>query len=199
MISHELKFVFIHNPKTGGNSLSLFLKDFLANDVIQRKSPMGEGQGISIMCEINKGHQIKHQRIDYYEALYGDRIKDYFKFAIIRNPYDRLLSSYFFRKGQHDQIFNRQEFINYVKETDWSEYFQHRFIRKDFHLIGFENLINELKQVKIFKYSCNFNEYPRLNSSANFKMDYRKVYDRELKDLAYDKFKEDFQILGYPY
>tara|TARA_R100000742_G_C4196702_1_gene27080 strand:- start:307 stop:567 length:261 start_codon:yes stop_codon:yes gene_type:complete len=86
-----------------------------------------------------------------------------------------------------------------VKETDWSEYFQHRFIRKDFHLVRFENLINELKQVKIFKDSCNFNDYPRLNTSANFKIDHRKVYDRELKDLAYDKFKQDFEILGYPY
>jgi len=38
MISHELKFIFIHIPKTSGNSLSLFLKNFISNKVIQRKS-----------------------------------------------------------------------------------------------------------------------------------------------------------------
>ena len=27
MISHKLKFIFIHIPKTSGNSLSLYLKD----------------------------------------------------------------------------------------------------------------------------------------------------------------------------
>tara|TARA_B110000971_G_C19991266_1_gene492088 strand:- start:137 stop:397 length:261 start_codon:yes stop_codon:yes gene_type:complete len=31
MISHKLKFIFIHIPKTSGNSLSLFLKDFIEN------------------------------------------------------------------------------------------------------------------------------------------------------------------------
>ena len=31
MISHKLKFIFIHIPKTSGNSLSLFLKDLVFN------------------------------------------------------------------------------------------------------------------------------------------------------------------------
>jgi hypothetical protein len=42
MISHKLKFIFIHIPKTSGNSLSLFLKDFIDNNVLQRSSNMGE-------------------------------------------------------------------------------------------------------------------------------------------------------------
>ena len=51
VISHKLRFIFIHIPKTSGNSLSLFLKDFIDNDVIHRSSNMGEKQGISILCE----------------------------------------------------------------------------------------------------------------------------------------------------
>ncbi len=51
MISHKLRFISIHIPKTSGNSLSLFLKNFIDNDIIQRTSKMGEKQGISILCE----------------------------------------------------------------------------------------------------------------------------------------------------
>ena len=36
MISHTLQFIFIHIPKTSGNSLSLFLKDCISNQVIQK-------------------------------------------------------------------------------------------------------------------------------------------------------------------
>ena len=51
MISHTLKFIFIHIPKTSGNSLSLYLKNYINNWVIQRPSKMGDNQGISIICE----------------------------------------------------------------------------------------------------------------------------------------------------
>ena len=54
MISHKLRFIFIHIPKTSGNSLSLFLKDFIDNNVILRTSKMGPKQGISILCEKTK-------------------------------------------------------------------------------------------------------------------------------------------------
>ena len=49
MISHILKFIFIHIPKTAGNSLSLYLKDYVANEVIQKDSNLGSNQGIQVL------------------------------------------------------------------------------------------------------------------------------------------------------
>ena len=48
MISHKLKFIFVHIPKTSGNSLSIFLKDFIDNNVIQRDNHIGENQAVII-------------------------------------------------------------------------------------------------------------------------------------------------------
>ena len=59
------KFNFIHIPKTSGNSLSVFLKDFIDNDVIQRTNSMGENQGVCIICEKTR-KDIKHNDITYY-------------------------------------------------------------------------------------------------------------------------------------
>ena len=84
MISHKLKFIFIHIPKTSGNSLSMFLKDFIDNDVLHGPSNMGEKQGIKIICEKTK-QGIKHRGITYYKNTYGEKINDYFKFTIVRN------------------------------------------------------------------------------------------------------------------
>ena len=195
MISHKLKFIFIHIPKTSGNSLSLFLKDFIDNDVIHRSSNMGEKQGISIICEKTK-KCIKHNDITYYKNTYCEKINDYFKFTIVRNPYDRMLSFYFWSKRKNNQKFNRNEFINFIKNNNS---LQHKYIDNTFHIIHFENLINELKNIECFKEIVDFNNYPTLNASSNSKRNYNEIYDKELKDLVFNKYKKDFEIFGYEY
>ena len=174
MISHKLNFIFIHIPKTSGNSLSLFLKDLIDNIVIIRANNMGEKQGISILCEKTR-EDIKHRGIKYYKNTYGKKINDYFKFTIVRNPYDRILSHYFFSKGKNNQVFNRKEFIH------------------------FENLIDELKNIECFKGIVDFNNYPTLNTSSNSKRNYNEIFDKELKDLVFNKYKKDFELFDYKY
>lgn len=195
MISHKLKFIFIHIPKTSGNSLSLFLKDFIANVVIQRESNMGKNQGISIICE-KTNKDIKHHPIKHYKQHYGEKINDYFKFTIVRNPYDRILSFYFWDKGKNGKVFRKNEFINFVKNNDS---FQHRYIDNTFHIVHFENLIDELKDIECLKELVDFNNYPTLNASHNSKINYNDVFDKELKDLVFNKYKKDFELFGYEY
>lgn len=196
MISHKLKFIFIHIPKTSGNSLSWFLKDFIDNDVVRRSSRLGENQGINIICEKTK-KDIKHVNITYYKNTYGEKINDYFKFTIVRNPYDRMLSFYFWSKGKNNQKFDRNEFINFIKKMDTP--LQHEFIDNTFHIIHFENLTNELKNVECFKEIVDFNNYPTLNASSNSKRNYNEIYDKELKDVVFNMHKKDFEIFGYEY
>ena len=195
MISHKLRFIFIHIPKTSGNSLSIFLEDIVNNEVILRSSNMGEKQGISILCEKTR-KDIKHCDITYYKKTYGEKINDYFKFTIVRNPYDRMLSFYFWSKGKNNQKFNRNEFINFIKKNNS---FQHKYIDNTFHIIHFENLINELKNIEWFKEIVDFNNYPTLNASSNSKRNYNEIYDKELKDLVFNKYKKDFELFGYKY
>ena len=195
MISHTFKFIFIHIPKTSGNSLSLFLRDIINNKVILRNSNLGPKQGISIICEkINK--DIKHEPITYYYNLYGDNIKNYFKFTIVRNPYDRMLSFYYWSRGENKQIFKKNQFIEFIQNNDS---FQHEYIDDSFHIVYFEDLINNLKKIDIFKDDVDFDKYPVLNASLNRELDWEIIYDKELKDLVYDKFKKDFELFGYKY
>lgn len=196
MISHKLKFIFIHIPKTSGNSLSLFLKEYIDNEVIIRASNMGENQGISILCEKTKCN-IKHKSIEYYKNIYNKNIiNNYFKFTIVRNPYDRILSFYFFTKGKSNKTFHRNEFIMFLYKCNS---FQYKYIDNSFHVIHYENLNDELKNINCLKEVVNFDLYPTLNSSSNFKNRYKTLFDKQLKDLVYNKFRKDFEIFGYSY
>lgn len=200
MISHELQFIFIHIPKTSGNSLSLFLQKYLANTIIQRDSNRGKNQGIDVICEKTK-KDIKHEKIAYYYKMYPNKTKQYFKFTIVRNPYDRILSFYFWSK--RNAIYNRTEFIKFIKENkDFQyDYIMHKGTHH-FHIVHYENMMEELKQLPVFKEKdkdISFEKYPVLNASENSKKRFQDRYDKELQDLVYNKWKKDFELFGYSY
>lgn len=127
--------------------------------------------------------------------MYDNKINDYFLFTIVRNPYDRILSYYFWSQGKN-AVFSRCKFINFVNNKNC---FQHKLINKNFHIIHFENLINELKDIECFKGIVDFNNYPKINSSINTLLNYNEIYDKELKYLVYNKYKKDFELFGYSY
>lgn len=200
MISHKLEFIYIHIPKTGGDSLSFFLRNHV-DDIIK----IGKnGKGIDAWCVLT-GKGIKHKTIDYYKDLYKDKIKNYFKFTIVRNPYDRILSFYLWSKGfnanrnfDYKNDFDKKDFIEFInRKCSKKKTFQYEFVDDDFYIVKYENMIDDLKQIQCLKNIVNFDNLPRMNTSINSKLNYEDVFDDETKELIYSKFKKDFELFGY--
>tara|TARA_A100001201_G_scaffold125203_1_gene109476 strand:+ start:626 stop:1330 length:705 start_codon:yes stop_codon:yes gene_type:complete len=82
MISEKYKFIFVHANKTGGNSIN----DALSN--YGEKYPAEQGY---VHSSINFPHS---QHWSLVEILKTGNFKDYFKFSISRNPWDRMVSYY---------------------------------------------------------------------------------------------------------
>jgi hypothetical protein len=72
MINHELKCIFIHIPRTGGSSIEQWLQ--------------GKDQ-----WNINK--ETKHLTSLQAKHIYKDYWDEYYKFSIVRNPYNRVVST----------------------------------------------------------------------------------------------------------
>lgn len=194
MISHKKEFIFIHIPKTSGNSLSLYLKTYLANKVIRRTSRVGPGQGIDIICEKNKC-DIKHKTITYYRGMYPELYNKYFKFTIVRNPYDRLISLYFWCRS--NMPFTKESFIKFLSRGIRSQVSY--LIDKDKvvmdHICKFENLQEDLGIVFDRLGIEEKMIYPHLNASKHDY--YMSYYDRESIDIVNEKYDQDFELLGY--
>lgn len=79
MIIDKHKCIFIHIPKCAGVSIEYALTNRLYNEVDRER-------------EILKQHATAAQVKKYYCS--DDDWNNYFKFAIIRNPFDRLLSAF---------------------------------------------------------------------------------------------------------
>lgn len=195
MISHKKKFIYIHIPKTGGNSLSLYLKNYSSNKVIQRNSRVGLGQGIDIICEKSK-IDIKHMPITYYRGLYPNLYSSYIKFTIVRNPYDRLISLYFWLRSNRPYTKKSfKEFLNKNIKSQLSFIMVDDKIEVDY-ICKFENLEEDLKYI-FNKINIDTKDmvFPHLNASKhNYYMSY---YDNELLSIINKKYENDFKVLGY--
>jgi len=77
MINHEHKFIYTKIRKTGSETIQSVLLN---------------------LCKESTEHSGHYHLLDDI----NDKTKDYFKFTFVRNPWDRLVSSYFFTRSRGD-------------------------------------------------------------------------------------------------
>ena len=181
---------FIHIEKSGGTSVTRFMQK---ND-------------IDFLLGKNTKKVKKHSHAEMFEN------EDSFKFTVVRNPYTRLVSYYnYTAKGIFDCSFDYfvKNLLNEekrqtpqvmkiykpitnrfgsktIKELEECFDWNHCLIDKIFYLEKIDEL---LKFLKID------GEFPTENRSTFD--DHMSYYTPELKEIVYDHFRKDFEILGY--
>lgn len=83
-ISDQYKFIFIHNPKCGGHTIEHLIKPYsnIGHHRVRDRDP-------------NKLNFFRH---DAAAAVhhYFDKFEEYYSFSTIRNPWDRIVSFFYF-------------------------------------------------------------------------------------------------------
>lgn len=188
----EFKCIFIHIPKTAGTSLQETL--------------------------FNYSHT-GHFKWDEYRAADRVKFKDYYKFAFVRNPYDRLVSAYFYLKagGRNKYDLEWSEsvlskfptFKSFVMEwvsesniKDWNHFsLQSEYIFDDkgvcmVDFIGhFETLSRDFTIIAS-KLGVQ-NELSNINKSN--RKQYHEYYDNDMIAVVKEVYKKDLELLGYEY
>lgn len=188
--------IFLHVPRTGGNSI---LNSFSNIRSWGHRTPL----------------YIKNEIINPKD------FNNSFKFTITRNPYDRLVSSYFYIMQTHknhryyrtnklyleklSKIKNFEEFckkINYLnKKKILYLYPQHGYIcdtktnivaNKVFKFEEIDSTFRELR--KIFGKNTN-KTIPKKNSSNH--RSWKEYYTQETREIVYNFYKKDFELFGY--
>jgi hypothetical protein len=104
IISHQHKFIFIKTKKTAGTSIEIALSKICGDaDIITPISPEDENTRIALGYRgpqnyIINGTQLFYNHIParHVRALVGSEVWDsYFKFCFERNPWDKVISWYF--------------------------------------------------------------------------------------------------------
>ena len=201
MMSQQKRFIFVHIPKTAGNSIQNALAPHSEDSINYADF---DGKHYNKMGVNNKQYPLgKHSMLKDYARFYN--VHTYTKIVSVRNPWDRMLSWYMF--DNKDGEFSNDGFINFIKRMDPPEMemfnSQYNFISIDGKptidfIIKFENLQLDFNLV------CDKLFIPRialfqLNKSKNSSMDYHNYYNDEAKDLVYKIFKNDIEYFEYEY
>ena len=128
MISHDDKCIFIHIPKSAGTSLISALSN-----------PVNPGaRDINHLPFDPDAYMFDppppHLRIEDY-VKYGyitkEKLDSYFKFAFVRNPWDRMVSEYKYRRHPSKYDFKTYLFKHYPRPS-WTDEYCHVIPQYDF-------------------------------------------------------------------
>ena len=213
MICHPRKCIFVHIPKTAGQSIEQCFLDL--HDI-------GWTERSAFLLERNTDPAKGPPRLAYLKAnqyvagghISIDLFKSYYKFSFVRNPWDRLVSEY---KSHYDRL--KVEFKKYVmeqqSEPEWSNSYTHIIPQKEFlydeagrlmvDFVGrFEDLQNDFdeicRQINVletrlpFRNKSTLPKFKKLN-----KRHYTEFYDDESKAFVENRYHEDIKTFHYTF
>lgn len=191
MISESLKIIFIHVNKTGGTSVSVALRPW------ERLPKLAEDHdsALAVRAAINDA---------------GMCFKDFWSFAVVRNPWDRIVSSFQYRKQrllppnpQHlpeDTDFTRW-LVDVVQPNkgnmEWSD--QSRML---------EDRAGQVIVDEVFKFEEIDEAWKRItgrlglalhlpHANKTNRKDYRSYYTDQTAQIVADRFPKDISRFGY--
>jgi hypothetical protein len=201
-ISHKYKFIFIHIPKTAGTTICSSWEGSLLKKICKETGVLG-GTHKTIGEVLNAYPEAKH----------------YFRFTVVRNPYDRFVSKFYFK-----QLEPRQDF-----DLDWTDKEAEGFLpqmfwitdsmrtepdkanRRNYHyrselhygpvlvnrILRYENLEAELKEtLNELGIDISGKVFPHFRQTrAEFS--YHQYFDEKMRSLCKLMYREDLDRLGY--
>lgn len=100
-VFHEHNAIFLHIGKTGGFSIEKSLGLPNMDYKVFNKD---------VVYGLNKGTMTQHANLEYIQKyITADQARDYYKFTIVRNPWDRMVSAFFYLYDGHVKRFETFE------------------------------------------------------------------------------------------
>ncbi|MGR3290241.1 MAG: sulfotransferase family 2 domain-containing protein [Paracoccaceae bacterium] len=102
IISRGRRYIFVHIPKTGGTSLSLALEArAMKDDILIGDTPKALRRRARVKQLQGSGRLWKHSGIADIHGVVSDAdLADFFIVTLVRNPWDRMVSYYYWLKLQ---------------------------------------------------------------------------------------------------
>jgi hypothetical protein len=226
MICRELSCLFVHIPKTAGQSIEKFFMDQLAlswetdRDRLLLGNNANPAKGTEKLSHLSAEEYV---RSGYIEAAEFEQM---YKFSFVRNPWERIVSEYRYRNYFHHRSF-RDFLLHRLPAPGWDDKYRHIMPQYDMlhdqqgkllvNFVGrFESLQADFDQVcgqldiqesrlshrnPSDKKSRNLKRRLRnwlYFNGENSKENYLDFYDDETVSIVGKLYQKDIEAFGYP-
>jgi len=207
IVSHKHKFIFIKTRKTAGTSIEAYFEKYCdKNDIV---TPTSYCVRTGEYSPRNYNGFFNHMKPKKIKCKIGDSVFDeYFKFTIIRNPWDKVVSRYYHKPRSHRPVGPRN-FKKWLYSVQSKRCFrkdtqmQYCTIGNDFILddyIRYESMQADLKRI------CFILNLEFVTKTLSANSEYRKkrrpyqdYYNEKTKNKVASKFKKDINYFGYEF
>lgn len=199
MISLQKRFLFVHIPKTAGNSIQSVLRDYSEDQLVALRK---EQDGIERFGLRNPRYKLKkHSTLSGYHGALGDeQFRNLYKFTAVRNPWDRMVS-YYFTPTQNPETWNKKKFRDIIsKAVSVPDYLRLHGEDDPFgnvdYIMRFESLTDDFRAVctAIGISPPTLPQYNRSNREH-----YSKYYDDELREYVSTRFAAEIERFDYTF
>jgi hypothetical protein len=213
LVSHIYKFIYLKNYKVAGSSVESFFGQFCINKKNKKNYSFQDKQderitqwgilgsrGTGKVTIWNNHKSAKSIKNDLGDELFHS----YFKFCVVRNPYDLMVSSYFFEKTKNKFDYDFKSYCKTFK-TPPNPNVERMFIddvEVCQYYIRYENLKNDIIFVldKLGITDYDMNDLPNHKSNYNPRdRCYKSYYDNETKEIVERLFKLEIEMFGYEF
>ncbi len=207
IVSHHHRFIFAAVPKTGTHAVRQALREQLGDEDIEQVGLFVDKRfPWQDLAAIRHGHLSLRQVRPY---LGEDAFGSYFKFAFVRNPFDRFVSycAFMLRGGDLFQRQPREAMYHFLFREPPE---QHILFQPQASLLvdddGKTLLTDEVGRVEDMQGSydaiCARIGIPprpldRVNGTSH--ADYRRYYDQPLIDGVAARYARDLELFGYTF
>ena len=210
LVSHRYKFIYFKNLKVAGTSVESFFGQFCV-DPSKKYTYQGQAdQQISKYGILGgrgggKGNQwMRHKSAKKVKRDLGSqKFNSYFKFCVVRNPWDKVVSQFFFANPGKNSVsaFNRHIARKNIGTKNWGAHTLNDKPICDYY-IRFENLESGIKEVcRKLGIKPDLANFPQFKSQyrPRARKDYHSMYSTKTRKLIRERHKKEIQYFGYKY
>ncbi len=219
MVSHEHKFIFVHVPKCAGTSIETYFghnAEHLNQDhrTIRELeplalSPLATVDGLQILAKRAR-NRVQRLTGGGHATLNTDQYNSYYKFAFVRNPWDRTVSWY---KNMMRNKSMRQA-AGLAENCDLATFVESQSgkggLRPQTYWLNNArgelavDFVGRFEQLEAdFTKVCDHLEMPREDLPKMLvkggRADYRALYTPQLEKQVGKLFKEEISLFGYSF
>jgi len=197
IISHRHRFIFVKTRKTAGSTFEKLMLPYLGEDDICTGSSRDDTPALNIQADTNGHIPLKDIMSKYFPQG-----TNYDIITIERNPYDKVVSSYYWHQHIKPHQFGEMSFDDYMKSCnllpqDW-ELYQPITNVKVFKYEKMDDMYMWLKKMKSVNLLDKVGQ-TKLKSGIRKVKDYKEMHTDTTRKIVSQLFADEIEEFRYEF